>query len=124
MSKVIYEVTLSPDNKYSVSVKSDDPLLLKDALPLAKKIQDKLLQVSDASTPVSHTTTQPQDLQQDQAPLCGVHSTPMVRMTGKTSSFWSCHKRNEDGNWCSYKPRPQRAAPGSINAAPLMASSW
>jgi hypothetical protein len=106
MSKVIYEVTLSPDGKHSISVKSDDPLLLKDALPLAKKIQEKLLQAPEPSAPstVSQTSIQPLNLQQAQAPLCEVHYSPMVSVQGKRGTFWSCHKRNEDGNWCSYRP--------------------
>ncbi len=106
MSKVIYEVTLSPDGKHCVSVKSDDATLLKDALPLAKKIQERLLGVPESPAPVTQTSTQPQDLQQAQAPLCGVHSTPMVSVQGKHGAFWSCHKRNEDDSWCSYKPSP------------------
>src|SRR5215210_6112596 len=104
MSKVIYEVTLSPDGKHCVSVKSDDPNSLKDALPLAMKIQEKLLQVEGSATsptPVNQPGPQPQA--QPPAPLCGVHSTPMTQVQGKRGSFWSCHKKNLDGSWCSYK---------------------
>src|SRR4051812_2230311 len=119
MSKVIYEVTLSPDGKHCVSVKSDDAVLLEDALPLAKKIQQKLLEVDSTShsspAPKAQTNTQPQQLQQDEAPLCGVHSTPLVQVQGKAGSFWSCHKKNLDGSWCSYKPKPHRPANGSIS---------
>src|SRR5215212_9660528 len=102
MSKVVYEVILSPDGKHCVSIKSDDPLSLKDALPLAKKIQQRLLEVNHSPAPV------PQPAPQLQAPLCGVHSTPMAQVQGKAGSFWSCHKKNLDGSWCSYKPRPHR----------------
>jgi hypothetical protein len=107
MSKVIYEVTLSPDGKHSVSVKSDDPFSLKDALPLAKKIQEKLLEVNSSPTPKAQPVSQPQQSQQNETPICGVHSAPMVSMPSKTGSFWSCHKKNTDGSWCSYKPKPQ-----------------
>src|SRR6266487_1863194 len=110
MSKVVYEVTLSPDGKYSVSVKSDDPLSLKDALPLAKKIQEWVSGVDQPKAPAPETQpTAPQSaLQQPQAPLCGVHSTPMTQVQGKHGPFWSCHQRHPDGSWCTY--RPTRAA--------------
>jgi hypothetical protein len=109
MSKVIYEVTLSPTGQHSVSVKSDDPILLKDALPMAKKIQEKLLQVEGAATPPT-PVNQPDPQREDHspAPLCGVHSTPMTQVQGKRGSFWSCHKKNPDGSWCNYKPAKAR----------------
>ena len=37
-------------------------------------------------------------------PICGVHQIPMVRVNGREGPFWSCHEKNEDGSWCSYKP--------------------
>ena len=127
MSKVIYEVTLSPDGKHSISVKSDDPLSLKDALPLAKKIQDKLLRVgrpeAHSPAPKIQPSSQPQEPQQPEAPLCGNHGTPMVWMTGKHGTFPSCHKRNPDGSWCSYRPGPRKPAQGSLNATSLL-TSW
>jgi hypothetical protein len=118
MSKLLYEITLSsPDNKFAVSIKSEDATLINDALPLAKKIQDKLLQVVHSPAPLAAipASTPPQDPLQP--PKCGVHTTPMVRMTGKTGSFWSCHKRNDDGSWCSYRPKPRRPDDGSVGAS-------
>jgi hypothetical protein len=115
MSKVIYEVTLSHDGKHRVSVKSDDAVLLEDALPLAKKIQQRLLEVDHSSTPKMEPSSQPEQSQQDQAPLCGVHSVPMALMNGKRGSFWSCHKMNEDGSWCNYRPYRGRSTPPSYS---------
>jgi hypothetical protein len=114
MSKVVYEVVLNPDGKHSVSVKSDDPILLKDALPLAKKIQDKLLLVDGSKAPsaVSQPSTQGLEVQQPQAPLCAIHKSPMVKMEGKFGSFWSCHRPNPDGSWCTYRP-PKSKSNGS-----------
>src|SRR3954468_7600188 len=68
MGKVIYEVKLSQDGRHSVSVKSDDPLSLKDALPLAKKIQEHLLGVTAA--PGKQPSVQAQDPQAPEAQLC------------------------------------------------------
>src|SRR4051794_21323376 len=117
MSKIIYEVTLSPDGKHSVSVRSDDPLSLKDALPLAKKIQEGLLGLERSETPptpLRQPSIQEPDRQQPQAPLCDVHATPMVQVNGRRGPFWSCHKTNLDGSWCTFRPgrvRPRSTPP-------------
>src|SRR5438105_2639672 len=37
-------------------------------------------------------------------PMCEIHQIPMVRMKGKRGPFWSCHQKDEDGNWCDYRP--------------------
>ena len=42
-----------------------------------------------------------------ETPICGVHNVPMVEVKGKHGPFWSCHVRNEDGTFCSYKPKPK-----------------
>ena len=107
MGKVIYEVKLSPDGRHSVSVKSDDPLSLKDALPLAKKIQEHLLGVTAA--PGKQPSVQAQDPEAPEAQLCGVHSTPMTQVQGKHGPFWSCHQRNLDGSWCNFRPARGRS---------------
>jgi hypothetical protein len=113
MSKVVYQVTLSPDGKHAVSVRSDDPLSLKEALPLAKQLQERLLGSPELQppTPISQPLPQEPDLEQPQAPRCGVHGTPMARMQGRRGPFWSCHQKNLDGSWCTFRPgRPQTEA--------------
>jgi hypothetical protein len=43
--------------------------------------------------------------QRTDAPLCGVHGTPMsLVIKSTTGPFYSCHKRLADGSWCSYRP--------------------
>lgn len=37
-------------------------------------------------------------------PLCEMHQIPMVRVKGKHGPFWSCHQKDDDGNWCDYRP--------------------
>ena len=37
-------------------------------------------------------------------PICENHQTPMVRVKGKHGPFWSCHQKDNDGNWCDYRP--------------------
>src|SRR4051812_42052241 len=112
MAKVIYEIILSHDGKHSVSVKSDDPLSLQEALPLARQLQAGLSQVEGSASPTPPINPPPApqpDLQQLQAPLCGVHSTPMTQVQGKHGPFWSCHEKNLDGSWCSFRPGRARA---------------
>jgi hypothetical protein len=38
------------------------------------------------------------------APLCGIHHSPMTWQKGRKGYFWSCHKKMADGSWCHYKP--------------------
>ena len=40
-------------------------------------------------------------------PICEVHQTPMVRVKGQHGPFWSCHQKDDDGNWCDYRPGHQ-----------------
>jgi hypothetical protein len=54
-------------------------------------------------------SSEPKDEQQEQgpAPVCAVHSHTMTWQKGKRGFFWSCHKKMEDGSWCSYRPQAQ-----------------
>jgi hypothetical protein len=121
MSKVIYEVTFSDTNTHSVCVKSDDPLALQDALPLAKQLQAELSQESghpESGTPAPKQSPLPSIDVQSQAPQCGIHSTAMTQVQGKHGLFWSCHQKNFDGSWCSYRPaRSNSSAPAYGMAA-------
>jgi hypothetical protein len=90
MPKVIYEVVLSPDGKPSVSVRSDDPRSLEDALPLAKQLQERLLRSAEAELSpgtLKQLPIQEPDREPPQAPVCQVHATPMVRMHGRRGPF-------------------------------------
>src|SRR6266536_2083147 len=120
MSQLKYQISLSSDNKYSVSVQSDDPLSLKQALPWVKKIQERLVElVEPEQTQAVPSTPKQSPLPpveaQPETPRCGVHSTPMVSVQGQHGSFWSCHQRNGDGTWCTYKPRPRTAVVNAIH---------
>src|SRR6266536_6341546 len=116
MPKLIYEVAISCDGKCSVSLKSDDPVALKDALPLAKKIQAELSATPATRGEVCSPPIQPPPPSVDShphAPICEIHSTPMTQVQGKHGPFWSCHQRTLDGSWCSYRP----ARAGSMSSA-------
>jgi hypothetical protein len=123
MPKVIYEFVLSQDGKCSIAVKSDDPLALKAALPLARQLQAGLSEIDAAASstpPASQPRTPEPDTQQPRVPVCGVHSTPMTQVEGKHGLFWSCHQRTLDGNWCRYKPARQRRDIPGVGGAQLL----
>jgi hypothetical protein len=49
--------------------------------------------------------TSRQSLETEQEPpVCQVHQVPMALVQGRKGEFWSCHTKNEDGSWCSYRP--------------------
>jgi hypothetical protein len=55
-------------------------------------------------TPAQEPIDERPDLQSEEAPICEVHKLPMTLMHGRRGDFWSCHEKNADGSWCSYKP--------------------
>lgn len=55
---------------------------------------------------VKHPVSVAESIDPDaEPPMCGVHEMPMVLMHGRRGDFWSCHEKNPDGSWCSYKPK-------------------
>jgi hypothetical protein len=46
----------------------------------------------------------PETVPQQARPVCPVHGKPMWHQQGKHGWFWSCHQRDEDGSYCSYRP--------------------
>jgi hypothetical protein len=94
MSQVRYQITLSVDGNHTVSVSGDDKEALKEGLVWAKGVYDKL-----AATKTSAASAQPQDSQ-----MCAIHHSPMKWMVTGNGSFWSCHKKLDDGSYCPYKP--------------------
>lgn len=99
------------DGKHSVNVQSDDPAALTEALVWAKKTWGQLVRLPGKGYQ-SPIETNPEPIQEevhssmpgDEPPICGVHNLAMVKVQGKKGPFWSCHQKNTDGNWCSYKP--------------------
>ena len=55
-----------------------------------------------------------------QAPRCEIHSTPMTQVQGKRGLFWSCHQRNLDGSWCSYRPARDGAGSPTYGFSPAL----
>ena len=96
MAQTTYHVTLSSNGRYSVDVTSDDPGEMASALEWAETICSRLA-----------SPDQPVEKESDEAPICPVHGTPMVKQNGKYGSFWSCHQRNPDGSFCTHRPKTE-----------------
>ncbi len=96
ISNATYQLTLSADGRHSVTVTSDNPVAVQEGLAWARGILLKLAPQREAVTRPSEGDEEP--------PICGVHEIPMVRVQSRRGPFWSCHEKNPDGSWCSYKP--------------------
>lgn len=101
-----YQVILSTDGKHTVIATTDQVEDTKQAVAWATATYDQLVQRYG----LKH-----QQYQNGQAngngnstgetvPVCAVHLVPMVRQQGRHGPFWSCHQRDQDGSFCSYKP--------------------
>ena len=94
MAQATYQITLRVDGNHAVSVSGDDPVAMQDGLAWARGIHLKLK---------AHDVEQAGGVSDDEPPNCAVHNVPMVQVQGKKGPFWSCHEKNDDGSWCSYK---------------------
>lgn len=102
MSQTTYQVVLSTDGKHSVIATTDNQADTRLALAWAKATYEQLVNLSG----LKGEQGQGNDEQQDgSVPECAIHHVPMVLVQGKQGPFWSCHKKNQDGSWCSYKPK-------------------
>ena len=45
------------------------------------------------------------DAATEDAPLCAIHKTPMVRRSKDGRSWWSCSHKLDTGEWCPYRPK-------------------
>jgi hypothetical protein len=113
MAQTKFQVSLSVDGQHSVSVQSDDPAAVTEGLVWARDTYKKLITFGHASQsngdarptePSVESRVYPPADDGGDAPRCGVHDVPMVLMHGRRGDFWSCHEKNSDGSWCSYKP--------------------
>ncbi len=101
MAQITYEVRLALDGNHSVVVRSADPSQMPVALAWAKATHAALTARSGDAAVRQDTT---EDETQAEPPICGVHDIPMVRVAGKNGPFWSCHERDDQGRFCSYRP--------------------
>lgn len=96
MNRSLYEVTMSADGAHKVTVRIEDPGGTDAALTWARATHSKLMQ-SEANPPDTGNGL-------GDVPVCAFHRVPMAYMNGRKGPFWSCHEKNLDGSWCSYRP--------------------
>jgi hypothetical protein len=101
MNKAVYQVTMSTDGKHTVTVTIEDPAGTRAALAWAQATHAQLLQ---QETEMDELLAEAEHELDGSPPKCVVHHVPMVRVQGQKGPFWSCHQKNADGSWCSYKP--------------------
>ena len=87
------------DGNHKVTVVIEDPGGTDAALAWASATYAKLLK-DGASEQISSQFPDTEDA----TPECKIHHQPMVNVQGRQGSFWSCHQKNSDGSWCSYRP--------------------
>lgn len=95
-----YHVGIGADGKPLVTVSSDDPDRAARAIPWVRATYAHLASSGVAPSPIQQHT----EAASEQAPICGIHHIAMVGVTGRRGFFWSCHERNPDGSWCTYRP--------------------
>jgi hypothetical protein len=110
MPQVKYQVTLAVDGKHAVSVASDDAAAVIEGLVTAQEIYRKLQRLGPSNGIQSHgvelrvnANPTPQ-VEPEEKEICGIHNVPMVWQPGRKGYFWSCHIKNEDDSWCTYRP--------------------
>src|SRR4051794_35069123 len=102
MNHLTYHVGMGADGKPLVTVSSEDADAAAQAIPWVKQTYARM------ATATMAVTREPEQLSADalveQSPICQIHGVPMVGVNGKRGFFWSCHTKNPDGSWCSYRP--------------------
>lgn len=101
MAQISYQVILSTDGKHTVIATSDNPAEGKAAVAWARETYDELVRRYGLK---HEQYKNGGENGKEAVPICAVHKVPMVKQDGRYGPFWSCHKRNPDGSFCSYRP--------------------
>ena len=109
MARTTYQIVLSTDGTHKLTASTDDPAELQkvmDSLKNAYKWMEYFIQQGELHKIKDVVTMQnsaEQKAAPEEAPTCAIHQIPM-KWIDKNGGFWSCHKKNDDGSWCSYRP--------------------
>lgn len=107
MPQTGYQVMLSTGGNVAVTVTADDPAEMESALAWAGLAYKHLVGgqgKNDGRIDDQVTADQVQEGKDEEAPICAIHKVAMVKVEGRFGHFWSCHERNADGSFCTYKP--------------------
>lgn len=97
-----FQVILSSDGKHTVIATADRLDLTENALVWATDTYDRL--VKRYGLKYEQYQKGQNNGNGETIPVCAVHKVPMAKVNGKHGPFWSCHQRNTDGSFCSYRP--------------------
>ena len=100
INRTTYQIEMSTDGQHRVVVTIEDPAGTDAALAWASATYARLLRSESSEDGPERDNAG----NEAEPPVCGVHDVPMVRVAGRRGPFWSCHQRNEDGSWCSFRP--------------------
>lgn len=102
MAQTTYQVILSTDGKHTVIATTDDQVAVKSAFAWAKTTYERI--VEHYGHKGQQRLGQPEQPADEAIPECAIHHVAMSRQAGKWGQFWSCHQRNADQSYCSYRP--------------------
>jgi hypothetical protein len=103
LGTITFQLSQTADGKPKVLILADDPYAITVELGSLKTPP-----VYSAANPKEVAVVEQPSIPEERpdTPLCGIHNTPMTLvMKSKNGPFWSCHKRLDNGSWCSYRPR-------------------
>ncbi len=104
MAQMTYQVILSSDGKHTVIVTGDNQGEMQSAKAWAKSAYDEIVERYGLKNGLKPSTSAQSTSEAEEAPVCQIHQVPMTQVNGKKGAFWSCHEKNSDGSWCSYRP--------------------
>lgn len=107
MRSLTYHVGIGSDGSPEVSVSSEDAEAAARAIPWVRATYAHLATQGSApapTTPRESIAPNTEPAATEQPPICQVHSAAMIGVNGRRGFFWSCHTRNQDGSWCTYRP--------------------
>jgi hypothetical protein len=96
MASSTYTIELRTDGRHVVTISDNDPVRIQEQLAHAKGIFLKLQDLA-RQQPAGVTSSG----EGNDPPICAIHQVPMAYMQGRKGPFWSCHAKDDDGNWCS-----------------------
>src|SRR5947209_3487149 len=103
MSTDTYQVILSTDGKHTVIATTDDIRSTVKVQLWATTTFEQIVARYGLKGNGKQPEGQPTTVAEI-APVCGVHQVPLVLVSGRRGDFWSCHEKNPDGSWCSWRP--------------------
>jgi hypothetical protein len=106
MAQTTYQLVLSTDGKHTVIVNTDDAGKIKAAFEWAGAAYDRVVKRYGLKNEQRHSNGKAAAAVAEvtAVPQCAVHHVPMVSVNGKRGQFWSCHERDSEGKFCSYRP--------------------